>query len=122
MYACDCDGIRRDEPLDRGRGGDLLRIVVQTIERVAHIAPSTCPWRAYSEPIVREVMAVAWAIDPPNLSTALGPDPDHKLVQAIGIYRRAKLATEADETKLRAEERDQDRKARAAAANAERHG
>jgi len=123
MYGCDCDGIARS-PVDAGREGDAVRHHLRTIEHTAGYRPPTCPWRAMSEPIVREVRAIAWAIDPANLHAALGPDPDAKLVQSIGVYRAARVGTEADETRLRNEESASERRARAAAAKAAgcRHG
>jgi len=113
MYGCDCDGVKR-EPLDRGRDGEALRGTLVAVERVTGSRPATCPWRSFYEPIVKDVLSVAWAIDPANLAVALGPDPDAKTVQAIGIYRLAKLATTRDEETLRAEEREQERRAKAA--------
>ena len=119
VYGCDCDGITR-QPVDAGRMADAARGVLRTVEHVTGYQPPTCPWRAMSEPIVREVLSVAWAVDPANLSTVLGPDPDHKLVQAIGVYVRAKTSTKHDNERLDAEEAERERSRKAALAGAAR--
>lgn len=113
MYGCDCDGVTR-EPIDGGREGEAVRASIRTIERITGYAPPTCPWRAYYDPIVREVMASAWTVDEGNLGAALGPDPDAIQVEAMGVYRRALAVTRADDMQLEREERE--RKAQHAAA------
>lgn len=113
MYGCDCDGVRR-EPLDGGREGEAVRASLRTIERVTGFRPPTCPWRSFYEPIVREVMEIAWTVDDGNLSAALGPDPDAVLVEAMGVYRRSLSVTRADDAQIEREERE--RKAAHAAA------
>ncbi len=89
-----------------------MRGYLTTIEKVTGHAPATCPWRAFYEPIVREVVAVAWAVPDGNLEAAIGTDAPYVLVQAIGVYQRAKEATIADETRLRDEERKSEHRAR----------
>lgn len=122
MYGCDCDGVKRSEPLDLGRSGEALRGHIVAIERVTGHAPPTCPWRAFSEPIVAEVLDVAWAVPEGNLEAVVGADSDHLLMQAMGVYQRAKLATRAEEDRLMSEERDAKRRAAAEAAKAGRRG
>ena len=90
---CDCDGVRRVPTDAGGAEGAALRAVLTVVEHLTHVRPTTCPWRAMSEPIVREVLEVSWACDPPNLAAVMGHDPDHKLTQAVGVYRRALRAT-----------------------------
>jgi hypothetical protein len=73
--------------------------------------------------VVREVLAVSWACGEANaLGAVLGPDPDHKLTVALGVYQRAKAATTADEQRIRDEERERERMRRQATMNARRHG
>lgn len=125
MYGCDCDGVRRDEQLDLGRAQDVARGVLTAVERVTGLRPPTCPWRAFYEPVVREVLAVSWATgDAHALGPVVGPDPDHKLMVALGVYTRAKVATTADEQRIRDEERERERQRKQATMNAQRgrHG
>ena len=123
MYGCDCDGVTRSEQLDLGRAQDAARGVLVAVERVTGLRPPTCPWRAFYEPVVREVLAVSWACGEANaLGAVLGPDPDHKLTAALGVYQRAKVATTADEQRIRDEERERERMRRQATMNARRHG
>jgi hypothetical protein len=101
MYGCDCDGVNRPGPVDRGIEGDSVRASLGMIERVAGYRPPTCPWRAFSEPIVREVLSVV------QLGiAALGPDPDAVVVEGLSVYTQAKKATELDEQKILHEERE----------------
>lgn len=95
-----------------------MRGYLSTIEKVTGHAPGTCPWRSFYEPIVREVIAVAWAIPDGNLAAIIGTDPPHILGQACGVYARALKATRADEERLQAEERKAENAARAAARRA----
>lgn len=70
------------------------------IERVVGYRPPTCPWRAYYDPLVREVMSVSWAIENGNLPAIVTEDTPAVLVDAIGIYRMALLATIAEDRRL----------------------
>ena len=120
MYGCDCDGVSRTGPLDLGREGEALRGHIKAIEHVTGHAPPTCPWRSFSEPIVAEVLSIAWAVPEGNLEAVTGPDSDHKLMQALGVYQRAKAATRADEDRLIRDEAEAKRRAKAEAAKANR--
>lgn len=62
-----------------------------------------CPWRAFSMPIVREVLDVSWACADGGgaLPAIIGTNPAHKLAAGIGVYRRALNATNADEAHIK---------------------
>ena len=87
-----------------------MRGHIDTIERVTGWRPPTCPWRAFSEPIVREVLALA-AFKDGDLVAAIGTNAPADLIAAIGVYRRARNATDADEQALLRIERDAKRRA-----------
>lgn len=87
-----------------------MRRHLDVIRRVTGHKPHTCPWRAYSDPLVAEVMQHAWACDPPNLDASLGADPPAILVDAIGHYRMSLLATQGEDAKLRRERLERERK------------
>lgn len=85
------------------------------IERITGHKPSTCPWRAFYDPLVREVLEVFWSIEGGNLGGVIGEDPPGILVDAIGVFKRALDATQAEDDRLRREERETKRAAEAAA-------
>jgi hypothetical protein len=91
-----------------------VRRHLDVIQRVTGIKPHTCPWRAYSDPLVTEVMEYVWACDPPNLAAVLPTDAPGILVDGIRAYRMALLATLGEDAKLRRERSEQERAARAA--------
>lgn len=117
MLGCDCDGVSRQQ-LDLGIEGHAIRASLSVIERVAGHRPPTCPWRAFYDPLVQDVLAVSPHAKRGNLSAALGPDPDNLVVQGVSVYQRAVDATEADEGELRSQEREAKRKALEAARKA----
>lgn len=118
MYGCDCDGVKRDSVDGGGVEGAAVRSTLKVIQSLTGHRPPTCPWRAFYEPIVREVLDVAWAIEGGNLPAALGPDPDYIVMQGVSVYRRALLSTKADDMKLDQEERERKREAATAARKA----
>jgi hypothetical protein len=77
----------------------------EAIERITGHRPVSCPWRAYYDPLVREVMALSWSVESGNLGAALGDDPPAVLVDALGVYRSALAATLAEDRRLADEER-----------------
>lgn len=93
-----------------------MRGHIDTIERVTGHRPPMCPWRAFSLPIVREVLDVSWACADGGgaLPAVIGTDPPHRLAAAIGVYRRALNATNADEHRLKRAEEDAKRRVREA--------
>lgn len=85
------------------------------IEHITGHAPSTCPWRAFSDPLVREVMEHEWASEAGNLGAVLGTDPPHQLVSALGVFERALKATQADERRIKNDEAEAKRRVASAA-------
>lgn len=88
-----------------------MRHHLTLVEHVTGHAPTTCPWRAFDDPLVREVMAVEWASEHGNLAAVIGSDPPFILTQALGIFERAMRATQADERRLKQEAADAKRRA-----------
>lgn len=74
---------------------------LDAIERIAGYRPDTCPWRAYYDPLVTEVMSLSWAIESGNLAAVVNESTPAVLVDALGVYRMALLATRAEEARLR---------------------
>jgi hypothetical protein len=77
----------------------------EAMERIVGHRPVSCPWRAYYDPLVREVMALSWAVEEGNLAAATGDDPPAILLDAVGMYRQALSATLAEDRRIADEER-----------------
>jgi len=78
------------------------------IERVTGHRPPTCPWRAFYHPLVREVMAGAWASERGNINAVLGDDAPWILVQAVGAWERAVSATQSEDREINRRQRQRD--------------
>ena len=63
-----------------------------------------CPWHAFSEPIVGDVLDVYPRLKDGTLGVFLGPRPPVRLLEAIGLYDRQLTKLLADERK-KAEQR-----------------
>lgn len=61
---------------------DGIRSAVQ--DMTGHFV-SGCPWRAFSAPIVREVMQAIQFFESGNLAFA-NPEPSHRLVEGIAFW------------------------------------
>lgn len=91
-----------------------MRRHLAVIQRVTGHQPSTCPWRAWYHPLVREVMAVAPLVESGNLAAGLGDDPPHMLFEAVMRFEAAVAATRADDRALERQEREAERARREA--------
>jgi hypothetical protein len=115
-WRCDCDGASHlaGGSYSTGHAEEGVRRHLDVIAHVTGSKPPTCPWRAFTDPLVAEVMDLAPWVDPPNLAAVVGEHTPAILVDALAAYRRALVATQAEDMRLRREE--QERKAKAAAA------
>lgn len=120
MYACDCDGVTRDGSVDHGVEGDHLRRHLTMIEQVTGHRPPTCPWNAFNEPIVKEVLKHTWSVTDGNLTVSMGADPSNIVSEAMGVYIRARGAARAEEDRAQREDAKVERAAKAALAKASR--
>lgn len=76
------------------------RAHVHVMQVIVGYEPPTCPWRAYYDPLVREVMEIWWAEESGNMAAVLGQDPVGVLVDALGVFKRAIEATIAEDRKI----------------------
>lgn len=107
-YGCDCCGdVERDETDPVGRP---VRVHLKIIERITGHQPDTCPWRAFYEPIVQEVLPLSGFARNGNLAAAWGDDPAHLLVDAYSAYDNAKERTLAEDEKIAREKAERERK------------
>lgn len=84
------------------------------IEMLVGHRPHTCPWRAYYEPLVQEVIALSDYVEKGNLGAVVGNDSPAILIDALTVYRSALNATLSEDRRLRAEKAERERAARAA--------
>lgn len=77
------------------------------MERITGFAPpKTCPWKAFYDPLVADVLSLFWAIEDGNLAI-LGSDPDAAFVTALGVLKGAFRATLNEEQRILDAERKQ---------------
>lgn len=111
-WRCDCDGASHllGDAYSAGAPEAGVRRHLDVIDRVTGFKPPTCPWRAFSDPLVAETMDLALWIDPPNLAAVVGENTPAILVDALACYRRALVATQSEDRRLRYEKLERERK------------
>lgn len=107
MWQCDCDG---ESHLKKDSSGtpeaQQNRIALKhPIQVLLNIEVPTCPWRAFYDPLVKEVISVYWAKEGGNLGAVIGQDAPGILVDAIGVFVRALEMTKGEDRKIAEEER-----------------
>lgn len=80
----------------------------------------TCPWRAFSDPLVVATLHAYAFHESGQLAFALGADPPHVMIEAIECYHSALNRVRAKQDADRAKQREHDA-AHAAGVRA-RHG
>jgi hypothetical protein len=80
-----------------------VRASLDVIERITGVRPRTCPWRSYYHPLVRAVMDAWWSIESGSLAAVIGDDPPQILIDAIGLFERARKAACSEDARLRHE-------------------
>jgi hypothetical protein len=86
-----------------------------TIKEMTGVEPVSCPWRAFSTPVVSEVMHAIQFFESGNLGVALS-NPSHKLVEALGLWNQLYNRVQSKQMQLEHEQRKRDATAAAAAA------
>lgn len=74
----------------------------------------TCPWSAFSQPIVRSVMDALPFFESGQLAFAL-PHPSHRLVEALTFYTSVDNRMQGKQMDREREKRERERAAREAA-------
>lgn len=69
----------------------------------------SCPWRAFRDPLVSEVIGALGFFESGNLSVAL-PNPSHRLIEGIAFWNQVYNRIHAKQMDLEREVRDQDAK------------
>lgn len=91
---------------------------LDVIERVCGARPEGCPWRAFADPVVQDVLALSPALgggdEPSFLDAVMEPDPPALLVDSLLFYRHSLNAVWAEDKRIAREKADRERAARAA--------
>jgi hypothetical protein len=82
---------------------EAIRAVVQ---EMTGVEPVSCPWRAFSLPLVTDVLKAFQFFESGNLGVAL-PEPSHKLVEALGFWSQVNNRVQAKQMELERAERKQ---------------
>lgn len=107
VWGCDCAGEDLGADTEVGSAESGLRGHLRTVQRVTGTRPSTCPWRSLYDPLVQEVLHLMWSEQPESL---LEEECPALLVEALGVYIRARNATRAEDMRLEDERRKAARK------------
>lgn len=80
-YGCDCGGKTngRENP-------SITDPYFKAVEGWTGERPITCPWRAFYDPLVRDVLQVYPFYSSGQLAVILGPDPPLRIVEAVAYY------------------------------------
>lgn len=68
-----------------------------------------CPWRAYANPLVREVLNATKFLEHGNLAVA-HPNPSHRFIEALGFWNQVSNRVGAKLMELERQEREAARK------------
>lgn len=66
------------------------------LRNITGIEPTTCPWRAFKDPLCADVINVSKWYESGQVSVILGHDAPAHIVSGIEIYQSALNAARAD--------------------------
>ena len=72
--------------------------------------PDTCPWRAFQEPLVADVLRAYGLFESGQMALWLGADPPAVLVEAVVFYHASVNRVRADRDERERKKRDLKRK------------
>lgn len=78
----------------------------QAIEKIVGAEPPTCPWRAFYDPLVSEVVRVANFAEAGLAMAELGDDPYAVLLDGLHVYMRARNAGRAHFSEIERKKRE----------------
>jgi hypothetical protein len=82
---------------------EAIRAVIQ---EMTGVEPVSCPWRAFSYPLVTDVLKAFQFFESGNLGVAL-PEPSHKLVEALGWWSQVNNRVQSKQMEMDRKERHQ---------------
>lgn len=89
--------------------------ILAGIEEATGTRPDGCPWQAFRDPFVAEVLKAYRWWKGGQLATVWGADPPAALVRGIEVYDAALNAVQAHDLRKERERREQERKAQQSA-------
>lgn len=98
-YGCDCCG-----PVEGRQTAVMTNGVFDTVEQWTGHRPASCPWRAFSHPLVRQVID-AWPYFERNSLSIWAPEPSHRLVLGLRLFAAARDRIASEQHRLAAESR-----------------
>lgn len=98
-WACPCSGAVEPKP-DR-----FIESVKVRLKTLTGYAPDTCPWTAFANPVVADIINAHRWYDTGQVNLFLGNDPPAHLVAGLELYVSALQSTRADRMDREAEER-----------------
>lgn len=98
-WACPCSGAVEPKP-DR-----FIESVKEMMRNVTGRSTDTCPWTAFGDPVVADIINAHRWYDTGQVHLFLGSDPPAHLVAGLEMYVAALSATRADRMDRESEER-----------------
>lgn len=96
-WGCDCGGaVGPERPADPFVDASRL-----TMKHITGTEPRTCPWRAFDNPIVRDVVRAHQWFESGNLSQRLGSRIPYVLIQGLEVFDQAVNATDGERLQRR---------------------
>lgn len=96
-YRCPCEGERWPPGREHRHPVGAAAIgALSVVRTVCGEEPPECPWHAWSDPEVAAVVSAWHWYDKGQLSTLLGDDPPHWLVEGVRVFGSALEAARAD--------------------------
>lgn len=93
-YGCDCEGETN------GRvGAKMTDGILSTVEEWTGSRPLTCPWRAFVDDLVREVLE-AWTFFEKGALALFCPNPSHRLMMGLRCFAQAQNDIQSEQSRL----------------------
>lgn len=106
---CDCDGKRRTLRVIEVGGGDPSTQMLEGIEAATGNREVACPWRAFRDPFVSEVLSAYRHWKQRQLALVWGPDPPAALMQGLEVYDAALNGVQLHDARKERERRERER-------------
>lgn len=78
---------------------------LSSIEKVAGARPDTCPWRAYDDPVISDVLRAYKWLEAGELCMWLGEDPPNHIIEGLDHYKTVSNLIEYHEYERQKRER-----------------
>ena len=109
-YRCDCDGkVRRLRVLSREDGAEQ---VASNVEAITGQRYDGCPWRAYEDPFVGEVLRAYRHWKERSLHLVWGDDPPVALIRGLEVYDSALNSVQAHDIREERKRRERENRER----------